>query len=332
VRRIGVMLALVLALSGLGTATLISRVLGRFGLGGSSAAVELGLSLFLVALIFVVFLNVMRRVGSPLGDVVAAADRVARGDLSTRLQEKGPRSLRGVARAFNSMTGQLAAQDQKRRDLLADIAHELRTPLAVVEGRLEGLLDGVYPRDDAHLEELLGETRVLARLVEDLGTFAHAERGTLALQKERTELAPLLHDAARSMAAESTTRGVTVSVDEPLDLPAVEIDAVRVREVLLNLISNAVRHTAPGTRVRLDARASGREIVIRVHDTGPGIAPEDLSRVFDRFQKGAGSQGSGLGLSIASSLVRAHGGEISVASEPGRGTTVTFTLPLSPVA
>ena len=322
------MLALVLALSGVGTATLISRVLGRIGLGGSSGAVELALSLFLVAFVFVMFLGVMRRVGLPLGDVVAAADGVARGDLSTRLKEKGPRSLRGVARAFNSMTAQLEAQDQKRRDLLADIAHELRTPLAVVQGRLEGLLDGVYPRDDAHLQELLGETRVLARLVEDLGTFAQAERGTLALQKETTDLAPLLHDAARSMAAEAQARDVTVGVDEPVGLPPVEVDPVRLREVLLNLVSNAVRHTTPGTRVRLDARLSGEAVVLGVHDTGPGIAAQDLPRVFDRFQKGAGSQGSGLGLSIARSLVRAHGGEISVASEPGRGTTVTFTIPL----
>ena len=124
----------------------------------------------------------MRRVGLPMGDVVSATDRVAAGDFSARVAERGPPFLRGVARAFNSMTARLQEQDRQRRDLMADIAHELRTPLAVVQGRIEGLLDGVYPRDDARLSEVLEETRLLARLVEDLGTLAHSERGTLGLQ------------------------------------------------------------------------------------------------------------------------------------------------------
>ena len=134
----------------------------------------------------------MRRVGWPLGDIVAGADRVAGGDYTVRVSEAGPPSLRSVARAFNSMTARLQSQDEQRRHLMADVAHELRTPLTIVQGRLEGLLDGVYPRDDVRLSELLDDTRVLARLVEDLGTLANAESGALGLRKEPTDLAILV--------------------------------------------------------------------------------------------------------------------------------------------
>jgi signal transduction histidine kinase len=328
-RRIGLVFAGLLVLSGIGAATLISRALGQVGgLGGTEWA-GLALAFLTFASGVLLFVAAMRRVGFPLGEVVGAADRVARGDYSARVVEAGPPFLRALARAFNSMTARLQEQDRQRRDLLADIAHELRTPLAVVQGRLEGLLDGVYPRDDERLEELLGETRMLARLVADLGTLAHAERGTLGLEKELTDLPLLLSDAARSLAAEADARGVTVHMEEPMDLPLVEVDPLRLRGVLVNVISNAIRHTTEGTAVYVGAEIAGAAIVVRVRDTGPGIAPEDLPRVFDRFQKGAASQGSGLGLAIARSLVAAHGGEMSVASEAGRGTIVTFTIPLS---
>jgi two-component system OmpR family sensor kinase/two-component system sensor histidine kinase BaeS len=286
-------------------------------------------ALVIVTGLALVFLAAMRRIGLPMGDVVSAADRVAGGDFSARVAERGPPFLRAVARAFNSMAARLSEQDRQRRDLMADIAHELRTPLAVVQGRIEGLLDGVYPRDDARLGEVLEETRLLARLVEDLGTLAHSERGTLGLQKEPTDLGILLGDAARGLAAEAAAQGITLQVENGTDLPLVDVDPLRVREVVMNLIANAIRHGGAGTAVFVETERRPDEIVVSVRDTGPGIDAAELPRIFDRFQKSGRSRGSGLGLPIARNLVQAHGGEIAVESALGRGTTVRFTLPLT---
>jgi two-component system sensor histidine kinase BaeS len=215
------------------------------------------------------------------------------------------RAIGRVGRAF-------AEQDRLRRQLLADVAHELRTPLAILQGRIEGLLDGVYPRDESHLAELLDETRHLSRLVEDLGTLAHAEAGALELRKESVDLGDLVRDVAASL-----PRPIDVRV--PADLPAVEVDPVRIRQVLLNLLANAIRHTPPEGTVAVEVEAPPQRILLRVRDSGSGIAPEDLPRIFERFQKGSDSGGSGLGLAIARKLVLAHGGDIGIESAPGRG-------------
>lgn len=218
-------------------------------------------------------------------------------------------TLRAVTRRFR-------AQDALRRQLLADIAHELRTPLSILQGRVEGMLDGVYPRDDERVGELLDETRHLARLVDDVGVLANAEAGALDLRKERVDVEALLRDAA------SAFDGVTVDVEGAL--PEVELDPVRIREVLLNLLSNATREA---TSVHVRARADARSLTIDVEDNGPGIPAEDLPRIFDRFVKGEGSRGSGLGLAIARKLVEAHGGTIRARSAVGEGTTITIVLP-----
>ena len=329
VGKIALLLAVVLVLSAVGLATLVSLALGRAGTVAAGAWTTglVAAAAVIVAGLVLAFLAAMRRVGLPMGDVALAADRVAAGDFSARVAERGPPFLRAVARAFNSMTTRLQEQDRQRRDLMADVAHELRTPLAVVQGRIEGLLDGVYPRDDARLGEVLEETRLLARLVEDLGTLAHSERGTLGLQKEPTDLAVLFGDAVRSLASETAARGVTVDVDDSTDLPLVDVDPLRIREVVTNLVANAIRHSDGGARVSIAAERRADRIVVRVRDTGPGIPADELPRIFDRFHKGERSHGSGLGLPIARNLVGAHGGEIAVESEVGRGTTVTFTLP-----
>ncbi len=214
-----------------------------------------------------------------------------------------------------TMTGRIRAQDRLRRQLMADVAHELRTPLAILQGRIEGLIDGVYPRDDARLGGLLDETRHLSRLVEDLRTLANAEAGALDLQKEQVDLGELIRDAAASF------EGVAVHV--PDDLPPIEADPVRIREVLLNLLSNAVR---AGGAVAVHAAVEGKRVVLRVADKGSGIPAEELPRIFDRFQKGRDSRGSGLGLAIARNLVLAHGGTIHAESRVGEGTTITVTL------
>jgi signal transduction histidine kinase len=223
-------------------------------------------------------------------------------------------------RAIGRVGGAFAEQDRLRRQLQADVAHELRTPLAILQGRIEGMLDGVYPRDESHLTELLDETRHLSRLVEDLGTLAHAEAGALELRRETVDLGDLVRDVTASL-----PRPVAVAV--PNDLPAVEADPVRIRQVLLNLLANALRHTPADGTVVVEIQPGPQRILIRVRDTGSGIAPEDLPRVFERFQKGSGSGGSGLGLAIARKLVLAHGGDIGIESAPGQGTVVTVSLP-----
>lgn len=268
-----------------------------------------------------------RRVADPIADLIAAADRVSNRDYAVRVRERGPASVRSVTRAFNDMASRLETQDRIRRQLMADIAHELRTPVTVIQGRLEGLLDGVYPRDESQLQGLLDETRVLARLVEDIRTLAHAESGTLALHKETVEVEGLMREAAEAARPLAGARQVSLDVEVSSPLPPVDADGVRLREVLGNLVANALRHTPAGGRVVLTATDDPAHIVLRVSDTGSGIAPENLSRIFDRFFKGPASTGSGLGLSIARSLVEAHGGTIAAESAIGLGTTITFTIP-----
>ena len=216
------------------------------------------------------------------------------------------------AMTLRRVTSVFRKQDALRRQLMADVAHELRTPLAILQGRVEGLIDGVYPRDDERLNELLGEISHLSRLVEDLRTIANAEAGALELRKERFDLVELIRDVAGD-----------VAVDAPEEL-AIDADPVRIREVLLNLLSNAKRYS-DAVRIRVEARP--RDVMIEVSDRGPGISEEELPRIFERFQKGRDSRGTGLGLAIARDLVTAHGGTISAQSGAGEGTTITISLP-----
>jgi signal transduction histidine kinase len=325
VRRIAFVFAALLFFSAFGVASLISRVSGG-ALGGASSPFAVAAVAGLV--VFALLFTVVRRVGIPLGGIVEAANRMADGDFSTRVAEHGPQSLRTVARAFNTMAARLESHDQQRRHLMADIAHELRTPLSVIQGRLEGFLDGVYPRDDARMEALLDETRLLARLVEDLRTLANAESGALTLHKEPTDVAVLVQDVVDAFGAEATQARVAVQLAVPNDLPLVAVDPLRIREILSNLMSNALRHTPAGGAISIAVRGSSGRLLIAVADTGAGIAPEDLPKIFDRFYKGTGSRGSGLGLTIARSLAAAHGGEISAESTVGHGTTITLTLPI----
>ncbi|MGH9409468.1 MAG: sensor histidine kinase [Vicinamibacterales bacterium] len=309
----------------LGAASLFARAVLHWG-GPPIVAYALTVAawFFFVAL----FAVGLRRVGSPVGDIVDAAERVADGDFTARIDSRGPRPIRTVGRAFNTMTERLAAHDRQRRELMAEVAHELRTPLTVIQGKLEGLLDGLYPRDDHHLGNVLDEARVLARLVEDLRTLANAETGVLTLEKEPTDLAMLAGDVVASLSAEAAARQVTVRLEAPPTLPTIVIDPVRVRQVLANLVSNALHFAPAGGRVMVSARADDHDVTMAVADTGVGIRAEDLPKVFDRFYKGDASRGSGLGLTIARRLIEAHGGTIRAESTAGHGATMTFTLPI----
>jgi two-component system OmpR family sensor kinase/two-component system sensor histidine kinase BaeS len=268
----------------------------------------------------------LRRVGSPLAAVMDAANRVAAGDYSVRVGEYGPPPMVGLAHAFNTMTTRLQDHDRQRRELMADVAHELRTPLTVMRGKVEGLIDGVYPLDPAQLKTVLEETHVLSRLIEDLRTLALSESGALRLQRESTDIVALAREAVWTLEPAASASGITIGVDG-VDAVTAEVDPVRIREVLTNLLSNALRHTPAGGTVMVRIATDAGNVSVRVQDSGAGMSPDDLARAFDRFHKGADSRGSGLGLTIAKGLVVAHGGEITASSEPGRGTTVAFTVP-----
>ena len=272
----------------------------------------------------------VRRLAVPLADVMEAADRLATGEYDARVRERGSPGFRRLARSFNEMAGRLQKGEQRRRDLLADVAHELRTPLSVIRGTTEGLLDGMYPRDDAHLAPLVEESMLMAHLLDDLQTLSTAEAGVLRLYPEPTDVGRLIEDTVAAFGPRAEAGGVSMDVQAHAE-PPLDVNPVRVREILENLLANALRYTPPGGRVRVESSAdAGGGVTITVTDTGRGIAAHDLSSVFDRFAKTADSGGSGLGLAIAKRLVEAHGGEIRAEAPSPGGTRFVLTLPGHP--
>jgi signal transduction histidine kinase len=234
-----------------------------------------------------------------------------------------------VARAFNEMAQQLEATDTRRRTFLADVTHELRTPLSVIRGRAEGIIDGVYPGDAEHVAPVLEAARTLEGLIEDLRTLALADAGGLTLRREPVDIGLLVNETLTLFDGAAADAGLRLTADLPPDLPLVQADPGRIQSVVSNLVSNALRHTPPGGSVEVGVHRSGDHLEVSVRDTGMGIAPELLPDVFERFVKGSSSSGSGLGLAIARDLIVAHGGAIEVKSQPGSGTTMRFTLPVS---
>jgi signal transduction histidine kinase len=264
---------------------------------------------------------------TPIGEVMEAADRVAGGDYSTRVQVRGQGEVGRLTHSFNQMTERLQVNETQRRALLADVTHELRTPLSVIRGNVEGILDGVYPPDEAHLGPLLEETAVMARLLDDLQTLSTAEAGVLRLHREQLDPVALAEDVVAAFRTRAERAGVTLTCQAPGPVPEVDVDPVRIGEVLTNLLTNAIRHAPSGGSVRVVVEPDPAGVAVAVADTGPGIDPRDLAHVFDRCVKSADSGGAGLGLAIARSLVEAHGGRITAESVPGQGTTMRFVLP-----
>jgi signal transduction histidine kinase len=314
-------IAVFAASTGIGVIAAAVAVARAFGLS-SAAPIVIPVLMVVACLLAAGVFTSMRRFGSPLWAVMDAADRVAEGDYTVRVKEWGAPPIYALAKSFNRMTARLQDADRVRRDLMADVAHELRTPLTVLQGRIEGLIDGVYPVDAAQLEQLLEQTNVLSRLVEDLRTLALSDAGVLPLQKESTNVIDLVREVARSFAGQHPS----ISAPDAADVTA-DIDPVRIREVISNLLANAIRYTPADGRIWIAVDAQGDRIVLTVNDTGRGIAPDQLSRLFDRFYKGADSRGSGLGLAIAKGIVSAHGGDIGATSVAGHGTQIRFTLP-----
>jgi signal transduction histidine kinase len=293
-----------------------------------------GLAAAAVALIAGVWLA--RQLTAPLREITGAAQRLAgwdaaSGDQVPQVEVRSQDEIGELGQAFNQMAQTIGRQEVLRRNLMADIAHELRTPLTVIRGDLEALLDGVFEPTPEALASLQEEAVLLSRLVDDLRALAQAEAGQLRLERQPTDVGELLRGVVSNLDLQAKGHGQALELEIAPNLPPVDADPQRLRQVVANLVWNALRHTPAGCRVTIGAargEGSPGEIVVSVADDGPGIAPEELAHVFDRFWRGkrAGSESSGLGLAIASELVRAHGGRIWVESEAGKGSTFHFAI------
>ncbi|MGH2417283.1 MAG: sensor histidine kinase [Candidatus Limnocylindria bacterium] len=306
---------------------LVAWLVGRLLDGSVALVVTAVLPVLVLFLVLAIVLRLVRRTAAPLSDLIEGAARVEAGDYAARVPESGPREVRGMARAFNAMSERLEGTDAARRRLLADVSHELRTPLTVMQGTLEGMLDGLYPVDAEHLAPVLEETRVLARLVEDLRTLSLSEAGSLRLHREPTDIGALLGEVVAGHRPAVDAAEVALTVEAAEGLPSLDVDPSRIRQVVGNLVANALRFTPAGGSITASAAMADAGVRIDVRDTGAGMEPEALEHAFDRFYRSPTSPGSGLGLSIARNLVEAHGGRIEIESAPGRGTVVRFTLP-----
>lgn len=284
--------------------------------------------------IFTVY-RLYMRFGKPMEQIFNAIDSVAEGDLSVRVPENKSDMFSELVNRFNKMVSELERAEQQRRNLTADIAHELRTPLHIIQGNLEGIIDGVYQPNVEHINNTLDETKLISRLVNDLQTLSLAETGQLPLHPTRFLLADLIQDITSSFSAQAASQGIDLQTNVSNSHQELNADYDRLNQVLSNLISNALRHTPQGGTISIETGATSsvdRSVRITVKDTGAGIASEDLPFIFDRFWRGDRSRSernhSGLGLAIAKQLVLAHGGIIEVQSEgvPGKGTAFTIEL------
>lgn len=343
----------VLALILLGGLALLIFLVVRLAGGDRHTAAQIWLAtcgLLLVVPFIAVRLGhrAFRNIAAPLSDLMQASERVAAGDLTVRVPISGRGEFAELSNSFNHMVEELALADGRRRNLTADVAHELRTPLQIIQGNLEGIVDGIYQPTPEHLEATLTETRLLARLVEDLRVLSQAEAGQLPIQWESIDVGELLSDVATSFSGQAQVAGISLAVEmsglQPGQTvvqdatvaasPTLQVlgDYDRLEQVLGNLLANALRHTPAGGTVTLQTTSGPLGVRLVVADTGEGIAPENLPYVFDRFWRGDRARthgeaaGSGLGLAIARQLVHAHGGTIDVHSTQGQGTTFTIDL------
>lgn len=270
-----------------------------------------------------------QRLTSPLKDLTAAVRRMAGGQLDQRVEVRATEEVEELADAFNSMAANLAQAQELRRNLMTDVAHELRTPITSMQVHLEGVMDGAVPLSPETIELLHGETLLLAGLVEELRDLSLAEAGQLRLDLEPVDLAEIVRREAKVLAPRFERADVALKLDIPDGLGPVNGDRGRLVQVLRNLLDNALSHTPAEGTVSVSLRPEAGDLTLSVSDTGPGIQPDDLPFVFERFYRAqkATEGGSGIGLTIAKRLVEAHHGTIQVKSEPGAGTQMIAKFP-----
>jgi signal transduction histidine kinase len=302
--------------------TFLHRLVVAFTISGGVA--------LLVALVLGALL--VRGITRPLAHLTAASRAVAAGDLDARVSVHSRDEVGQLASAFNQMAADLARAEEARRQQTADIAHELRTPLTVIQGQLEALSDGIFPADAENLEPLLGQTRLLNRLVEDLRTLSLADAGQLTLSLVAVDIGEWIRGVVTGFRAVAAERGVMLTFEIGDGLPEVRADPGRMAQVVGNVLDNALRHTPEGGQITVGVARQGGDVVVSVADTGPGVPQEHLSHLFERFWRGEPSRsrrtgGSGLGLAIAQRIVEAHGGRIWAENVPTGGLRVGFSLP-----
>ncbi len=269
---------------------------------------------------------------APISRIAQAAQRLGKGELDARVPIGGSQEIHELAETFNKMAAELQRAEQQRTNLMADVSHELRTPLTVLEGNLRAALDRVAPLDEAEIANLYGQTRHLTRLVNDLRELSLAESGHLPLEKIPTDLNALVAETIQALEPLAAEKGVTLVAGEFSQPSEVALDPFRIRQVLFNLLTNALRHTPEGGKITLSGKTSEGWIAFSVADTGEGLEAEQLAAIFDRFYRGDKSRsretgGTGLGLAIAKAIVVAHGGQVE-AHSAGKGQGCEFVVRL----
>lgn len=290
--------------------------------------ISLLLSIFLV----IVATVLVRRFVNPLADVIYAASEVTNGKLNTRISSEGPQDMRSLSESFNEMAASLERNDRERRDLLADIAHELRTPLSVIRGRLEGIVDGIYKADDGQVISLaLEQTYLLERLVDDLRLLTLAETRQLHFEKKTVDLAQLSQHTIDMFSAEAQEKHISLALEKGNGNYTAELDQQRMEQVVGNLVGNSLRYIPDGGRIWLTLEETSSEVKLFVNDNGPGVAEDELPYLFDRFWRKDKSRtrsagGTGLGLAIAKQLAEAQGGTIHASNlrEGGLQVVIEF--------
>ena len=287
--------------------------------GATSAAIALAAALYLAVTL-----------SRPLRRIRAGAEAMGAGDLDARVPESGDAEIRAVAEALNGLAETLRQEERLRKESVADLAHELRTPVMGLLARIEAAQDGVLADEAANLAAMHDEALRLARLLDDLSALADAERPGLLLSVEQVDLAALADTQVGLFTGSFADKGIALSSD--LEAAIVDGEPKRLEQIVVNLLSNALRYTDPGGRVSVVVRAAGDDVVLEVTDTGIGISADDLPHVFSRFWRGEKSRsratgGAGIGLSIVRELVRAHGGQVAVESVPGEGSLFRVVIP-----
>ena len=306
-------------------AILLSNTINRYLLWGAALAIA-------IALILTFILS--RRILSPIRTLGNTARKLGKGDFSQRVRIKDRGEVGELAKTFNSMADDLERTEKLRRNMVADIAHELRTPLSNVSGYLEAIRDEVIKPEPSTIASLSEEVDLLSRLVDDLQELALADAGELKLNRQSEDITQLIQQAVKAVQTKVLAKGLEINVDITANLSSVNIDYQRISQVLRNLLENAIKHTPNGGKITVSAVQQESFIRVNVEDDGEGIPAEDLPNMFERFYRVDKSRtrhagGSGLGLTIAKRLVESHGGTISVQSELGKGSCFSFTLPAS---
>jgi signal transduction histidine kinase len=303
-------------------------LLGRLNRGVLLAGLVAG------ALALILALGLAYTLLRPVHALTYAAQKLAEGDLSQRVDVHGKDEMATLGHTFNQMADSLQQAEEARRAMTADIAHELRTPLAVQRANLEALQDGVYPLTADNLAPVIEQNHLLTHLVEDLRTLALADAGQIVLERTPTDLASLVGQVVERFLPQALTQQVKLVVQPPpTAFPEVLLDPIRLEQILTNLLSNAMRYTPAGGQVELTLASMPSSVLVRVHDSGSGIPPESLPYIFGRFYRvdkarNRSEGGSGLGLAIARQLARAHGGDLTVVNHPAGGAEFTLTLPV----